>query len=136
LPTFIELSKRLSEARFRRTVLLHLVEHLDESFRPSAGHPPEKMLLTDDKLAVPSEIFDSVVEKTLLAEIKKLDDEISSIAGSELAPQAQPAPKEEATPTPQDPPPEPVKMQTPPAVDETPPVPSQASPRRRRAERA
>jgi hypothetical protein len=88
LPTFTELTKSLSDAKHRRAILLHLVEHIDSTFRPVAGEAPERFLLDDDKLPVPAETFDSVVQDTLLAEVQQLDQEIARITNFELTPAA------------------------------------------------
>lgn len=120
MPTFTELTQRLQDARFRRAILLHLTEHIDETFRPHAGEKPEKMLLTDEKTPVPVSMFDSVVEDTLLAEVKQLDQVIAEITGMSLVPA---------------PPPPPPQPEQPAASPATPP-PADRTTRRRRAERA
>lgn len=92
MPTFIELQTQLSTAKYRKAILLHLIEHIDENFRPVAGGEPKLKLLTDDKIPVPLEMFEAVAAATLSAEVDELDHEIAQIMGAVLAPDPQSAP--------------------------------------------
>lgn len=62
MPTFAEFQQNLNQTRFQKAVLSHLVEYLDRNFMPALDQKPEKVLLTDDKVAVPQVSFDSVIE--------------------------------------------------------------------------
>ena len=68
MSTFEEVHKRFLSLKFRRAVLRHLIEHLDENFRSVAGQPAKKVLLTEEKVAVPEETFES-----LAAELNSYD---------------------------------------------------------------
>lgn len=99
MSTFNEMHSRLQQARYRKAILMHLIEYVDESFLHQAGTDPKHMLLTEDQQRVPAELFESVVADTLGAELQQLDAEIHQILGSELvtgagpgAPAAPPAP--------------------------------------------
>ena len=66
MPTFSDLQKNLLEARGRRAVLMHLADLLESEFLPpNPQAQPKRMLLMDDKMPVPQDIFDSVVEELL-----------------------------------------------------------------------
>jgi hypothetical protein len=94
--TFSELQNRLSDAKFRKAILLKLIEHIDENFLPNGGGEPKMLLLTDDKIPVPVAMFEAVVEDTLNAEVKQVDQVMNNIM---TAPIAAPAPQA-ATPEP------------------------------------
>lgn len=96
MSTFNELSKRLSDAKFRKAVLVALIEHIDENFCPVGDSGPKSLLLTDEKLPVPVEMFESVVSDILSAEVEALDAEIAQINTTQLAP----AKKKDAEPKP------------------------------------
>lgn len=67
MTTFQAFQRRLTEAKNKIIVLQHLIEHIDEEFRPSpiTGNPnkprAQKVLVTDDKVPVPAEAFETVV---------------------------------------------------------------------------
>jgi hypothetical protein len=91
--TFSELQQRLSDAKNRKAILLKLVEYVDENFLPNGGGEPKMLLLTDDKIPVPTEMFEAVVADTLTAEIQQVDQLMTTILASPLAPPtAAPAP--------------------------------------------
>jgi hypothetical protein len=132
MTTFLDLSTQISDARFRKAVLLHLVEYLDTNFRAVAGMPPVKVLLTDDKVTVPPQVFEAIVAEVLLAEAQFIEEDISRISSASLvtvveAPAALPTPVaqtvvsppvQEAAPPPPppatpSPPPAPVVVQQP-----------------------
>jgi hypothetical protein len=85
MATFTELHERLVAARNRKAVLQMLVEHIDNNFIPSGPAKAERVLLNDDRLAVPQEMFEAVIADTLDAEIEQLNQEITRITNTELA---------------------------------------------------
>lgn len=84
MPTFRELQTRLSEAQFYLAVIHHLVEHIDSNFRPGPGTMAKSVLLTDDKVAVPTEIFEAVVGDVLMNRAAKIEAEIAEILATNL----------------------------------------------------
>jgi hypothetical protein len=88
MATFEQLQHRLHQARYRKAILSHLIEYIDENFLPKGGTDPAKALLTDEQMKVPSEVFESVAADTLSAEVQQLDAEINQIQGTELIPSA------------------------------------------------
>lgn len=78
MATFLELQTHLDALRNKRTILAHLVEHLDAQFMPELDATPKMVLLTETKVKVPPESFDAVATdlnswiKALLAEEQKL----------------------------------------------------------------
>ena len=79
MPTFQELQSRLKVAKDRKAILIYLLEHIDSTFLPVAGAVPSRLLLTDDKLPVPVEAFETLQSDTLSAEVQQLDQEIANI---------------------------------------------------------
>jgi hypothetical protein len=112
--TFSELQSRLTAAKQRKSILLMLIEHVDEHFLPQGGAEPEKKLLDDDKLVVPVEMFEAVAADTLTAEVQQLDAEINQIMSSNLV-VAPPAPPPEPTPAQVEPVNEPAPVEEQPA---------------------
>lgn len=100
MSTFFELQNEIADAKFRKTVLLHLVEHLDANFRSVGGAPPKNVLLTDEKVQVPGHIFEAIVSDLLLAEAQGLDDVILSINNTFMSQAAVPAPDATGTASP------------------------------------
>jgi hypothetical protein len=84
MASFNELSTRLQQARYRKTILSHLIEHIDEVFMAHGGDSPKNFLLTDEKLSVPQDMFESVSTDILAAEIQQLDQEINNVLETEL----------------------------------------------------
>lgn len=84
MPTFNELQEHLAQARFRKAILLNLIEYIDENFCPSGGQQPQKTLLTDERLPVPVEIFEAIAADTLTAEVEQLDHAITQILNSQI----------------------------------------------------
>lgn len=99
MPTFNELQQRMSNAKFRKTILTYLVEHIDKTFVPASEGSTANVLLTDDQVKVPVEMFEAVIADTLSPEIQQIDQEIAHINGTELV-QAQPQ-SEAAPPQPE-----------------------------------
>jgi len=59
--TFEEINNMLNEVRFQKAILTYLVSHLDTNFMPANGGPPEKVILTDDKVKVPEAALELVI---------------------------------------------------------------------------
>lgn len=83
MSTFVELQERLVAARYKRAILMHLINYMDAEFRPIAGFGVKKVILTDEQDKVPPEAFESVVGSAI-DQVKVLDEEIASILGSAL----------------------------------------------------
>lgn len=73
--TFKEIQKQLKEAKNERSVMQHLLDHLDSEF---GGSNPRKVLLGEDKLPIPPEAFEAVASD-LLAGIGNLNGKILEI---------------------------------------------------------
>lgn len=103
MPTFADLQGHLNALRFKRTILSHVVEHLDGEFMPELDQQPKKVLLTEDKVKIPTEAFDSVATdlnnwiKTLMVEEDKL---LGSTVALTPPPPPPVEPKVEAPPEP------------------------------------
>lgn len=91
MATFEELQKKIAAAKFKKTVITHLVEYIDENFGSPADGTPKSCLLTDEKIAVPKDTFESLVTD-LLKSGKDLDDEITLILQTPLNSQKQAPP--------------------------------------------
>ena len=63
MATFEELYREMQRSKFRQTVFRHLVEHIDSNFRPNAGEKPKNVLLTEDRIAVPPEVFEEIANE-------------------------------------------------------------------------
>lgn len=63
MATFEELHNERLKSKYRSAVFRYLVDHIDSNFRGSAGEKPKNVLLTDDKLAVPPEIFEEIAQE-------------------------------------------------------------------------
>lgn len=82
--TFAELHKNLLDTKGRKTVLMLLVDYLENGFlSPSPEIPPKHTILMDDKIPVPSSVIDLVVSD-ILKEVAELDEHTSSIMGATL----------------------------------------------------
>jgi hypothetical protein len=95
--TLAELTNKLNAAKFRRTVLGHMIEHLDAEFLVSTGDKPQKALLTEDKVRVPQQAFEEILEELSHA-VKSLMEEEQNLLASEVAlkPPAEVTPETEA----------------------------------------
>lgn len=83
--TFAELQKNLVDTKGRRTVLMLLVDYLENGFlSPSPEIPPKHTILMDDKVPVPSSVIDLVVSD-ILKEVAELDEHASGIMGATLS---------------------------------------------------
>ncbi len=92
MPTFSELHEKLSSLRFKRTILLNLVQQIDDQFLPGAEGTPKKALLTEEKVRVPESAFDEVAE-FLNDAVKKLGEEEQSLLSTDLSVIAASTPK-------------------------------------------
>lgn len=84
MSTFSELQESLNSAKHRRSVLMHLIEHIEGEFISQVqGGKAKQLLLTEDKVPVPQSAFDGVVEG-MLKEVSGLEDDIETILQSTL----------------------------------------------------
>jgi hypothetical protein len=80
MQTFEDLHQKLNDARFKFEVFQHLIEYLDASFMPHGGVNPERVLLTeDDRIRVPTETFEYVINEVLADKLNMLSEEIKAI---------------------------------------------------------
>ena len=84
MSTFQELQAQLTTAKFKRTVIQYLIEHIDSNFRPIAGGDSKNKLMTDEKVPVPPAIFESVVSEVLLQVDGDLEAMMTSILSSSI----------------------------------------------------
>lgn len=80
MSTFKELQQKLTSAKSKKVIYQHLVDYLETTFRPVAGGPPKKVLLTDDKVPVPDEFVEQVV-KELYTGLEAVNREAEQIMG-------------------------------------------------------
>jgi len=84
MSTFQELQAQLTTAKFKRAVIQHLIEYIDSNFRPIAGGESKNKLMTDEKVTVPPDIFESVVSEVLLQVDGDLEVMMTSILTSSI----------------------------------------------------
>lgn len=84
MTTFHELQTQLTAAKFKRTVIQHLIEYIDSNFRPIAGGEPKSKLMTDEKVPVPPATFEAVVSEVLLQVDGNLEAQVTEILGSSI----------------------------------------------------
>jgi len=84
MSTFQELQAAITTAKFKRTVIQHLIEYIDSNFRPIAGGDPKNKLMTDEKVPVPPAIFESVVSEVLVHVDGELEARMTEILGSSI----------------------------------------------------
>jgi len=94
MPTFDELRSIVTENRRSRAIIQHLIDHIDETFRPTAGGDPKMVLLTDDKEKVPYSSFEEVIDFFLVPHMRTLEQEAATVTGTEFV--AVPPPAEAA----------------------------------------
>lgn len=63
MPTFQDLQKKLQTLRHQIAVKQQLMEYLESKFLSVAGAPAEMMILTEDKLPVPVEAIEKIVDQ-------------------------------------------------------------------------
>src|SRR5512137_2298718 len=85
MSTFQELQASLTNAKFKRTVVQHLIEYIDSNFRPIAGGEPKNKLMTDEKVSVPPAIFEAIVSEVLLQVDGELESRVTEILNSSIA---------------------------------------------------
>lgn len=84
MQTFSELQAKLTSAKNRRLVLLHLADLIEGEFlSPNKESQPKRLLLSDEKVPVPQSAFNEVVE-SMLKNVKELDESIEEILQSTL----------------------------------------------------
>lgn len=79
--TFRELQDQLNVLRFKRTILSHLVEYIDAEFLPNLDQSPKKVLLAEDKVRVPTELFEQV-STDLTTWLKNISEEEQKLLSS------------------------------------------------------
>ena len=84
MSTFQELQSQMTTAKFKRTVIQHLIEYIDTNFRPVAGGDPKNKLMTDEKVPIPPAIFESVVSEVLVQVDGELEAKMTEILGSSI----------------------------------------------------
>lgn len=85
--TFGEMQKRLEVLTQSRTVVAHLIEYVDGSFRSSGTLPAKQVLLTDKKERVQEGVFEEVITEVLIDRLRLIDEEMSQLQGTVFAPQ-------------------------------------------------
>ena len=96
MATFQELQAQITDTKFRRTVIQHLIEYIDSNFRPIAGGDAKNKLLTEEKVPVPASVFESIVSEVLVRVDGELEGRVIEILGSTIqAPVAPPPVVEE-----------------------------------------
>ena len=84
MATFKEMQDMVRGAQNKLEILNHLINYIEESFRPNGG-PPRNTLLREDKTSVPDEAFEDVV-KSLLVEAQALDKGLKEMLEAEVKP--------------------------------------------------
>lgn len=83
MSTFKELQQRVTTAQSKAQIYQHLIDHLEANFRPVAGAPPKKILLTTEKVPVIDEFFEQVV-KELYSGLQTVSAELEQILSMPL----------------------------------------------------
>ena len=112
MPSFADIQTALSQTRFQKTIIAHLVEHLDGEFMPALDQQPRKVLLTDEKVRIPADAFEAVItnlnnwlkvcqdqEKTLLATNFTFEPPKQEEPPQEAKPEEKPAEPEKTEPS-------------------------------------
>ena len=89
MPSFDEIHTRLNTLRFRRAVLLKLVDYLESDFRAPTGNP-KRVLMTEEKIRVPDDAIHGVIT-FLFTELRNVETEKAAISQSEVIPSSPPA---------------------------------------------
>lgn len=84
MSTFKELQDAMTSAKFKRTVIQHLIEYVDSNFRPIAGGDPKNKLMTDEKIPVPPAVFEAVVSELLVKADGELEARMTEILASSI----------------------------------------------------
>ena len=82
--TFQQLQDQHKKATFKKAVLKHLVDYLDENFRSQAGQESKKKLLDEQNMPVPEDIFEEISVELSHRE-ESLETEIENIMMSSMA---------------------------------------------------
>lgn len=85
MSSFLTLQKELNEAKQRKAVLMYVADYLEAQFMAAGTLPASNFILSDDKVQIPQEAFDSVVA-SILEEVADLDLIINKIQQSTLQP--------------------------------------------------
>lgn len=84
MSTFKELQDRLQSVRFKSTIYQHLIDHLETEFRPISGGSAKKVLMTEDKIKVPDDLFEQVIGD-LYIDLQDVDAEANQIMSQPVA---------------------------------------------------
>lgn len=82
MATFKEIQDLVLTAQNRKEVLNHLVNYIEESFRPNGGEA-KNFLLKEDRTKVPDVTFEEVVSD-LLEEVQALDKNLKEMLEAEV----------------------------------------------------
>lgn len=94
MPTFIELQQRHQVLMQKLAVLHHLIEYVDENFRPQAGCDPKQKLLDANNIPIPAPAFEAVVSEVLVKTLHEINAELDGILKTDLStPTVAPAPE-------------------------------------------
>lgn len=93
MPTFVELQQRHQILMQKLAVLHHLVEHIDDNFRPQAGCEPKQKLLDANNIPIPATAFEAVVSEVLVKTLHEINAELDGILKTDLASTPAPAPE-------------------------------------------
>jgi len=86
MKTFKETLEEVRRLKGRRIVLRHLADLLESEFLAASDEAlPKHLLLSEDKVPVSADVFDSVVAD-LLSEIKDIEDKVHDIDQLTLTP--------------------------------------------------
>ena len=83
MPTFQETQDHLKELLFRKSVIEHLIEYMDENFKSVGEKDPKKFLISDD-IKVPQVAFEAIAQElTEMAETT--NSEVQEIMEAEVS---------------------------------------------------
>ena len=83
MSTLAELQNKLNDAKYRKAIYTHLMEELETNFLSALGGPPKKVLLTDEKLRIPTAAVEGVINEVNTT-IKQLNDDINKLLTTPL----------------------------------------------------
>lgn len=84
MATFKEVQDQLVSNQRRVEIYKHLIEYITERFLPSEGKNPTKMLVLENRTAVPTESFEDAIED-ITETIKLSQAEIDNIMGTAVS---------------------------------------------------
>lgn len=83
MATFKELQDRLTQLKYEETIKKHLADYLESNFIPGPSGEPKLVLMTDDKVKVPQEAIDAIVEG-LLKDVQKTVEDAATVLASTM----------------------------------------------------